>query len=74
MVMTKLFFWGGAEYISLFADQEPLFGGRTPIDIYRDFMAAFVKDLASFIGPVVFEAGSLLLLNISNRLLAAFNF
>lgn len=43
------------EYISLGADDLPLFGGRTPIDIYADFMAAFRKAFASYIPNVVNE-------------------
>ncbi|GAM22352.1 hypothetical protein SAMD00019534_055270 [Acytostelium subglobosum LB1] len=31
------------EYLSCGIDQEPLFGGRTPVDIYADFMASFLQ-------------------------------
>jgi beta-amylase len=29
------------EYISLGVDDAPVFGGRTPLDMYRDFMRSF---------------------------------
>ncbi|EFA86518.1 predicted protein [Heterostelium album PN500] len=34
------------EYLSCGIDLEPLFGGRTPVDIYADFMASFKQTFA----------------------------
>ena len=43
------------EYISLGADDLPLFGGRTPIEIYAGFMSAFRSAFASYIPHVINE-------------------
>lgn len=43
------------EYISLGADGLPIFGGRTPVDIYADFMSSFQKTFAKYIPSVVNE-------------------
>ena len=43
------------EYLSLGADLEPLFGGRTPVDMYGDFIGAFAERFAAFIPEVVVE-------------------
>jgi len=37
------------EYVSLFVDEEPLFDGRTPLQIYSDFMNAYAQAMAPFI-------------------------
>lgn len=41
------------EYISLGADDLPLFGGRTPIQIYKDFMVSFKSKFSSYINAGV---------------------
>jgi beta-amylase len=38
------------EYISLFADNEALFAGRTPLSMYGDFMSAFATTFSSYLG------------------------
>ena len=43
------------EYISLGADHLPMFGGRTPIQIYKDFMVAFRGAFAKYLPSVVNE-------------------
>jgi len=43
------------EYLSLGCDQEPLFGGRTPIDMYRDFVDAFVSQFSNLLGTSITE-------------------
>lgn len=44
------------EYISLFADQVPVFpDGRTPVQVYKDFMAAFARAMGSRMGRTVVE-------------------
>lgn len=43
------------EYISLGADTKALFGGRTPVQIYSDFMTAFKNTFSSYIPSVVNE-------------------
>ncbi|KNA18041.1 hypothetical protein SOVF_074390 [Spinacia oleracea] len=42
------------EYLSLGVDNEPLFGGRTPIQIYSDFMKSFRENMSEF-----FKAGTI---------------
>merc|ERR1711934_442992 len=37
------------EYVSLFVDEEPLFDGRTPLQIYSDFMNAYAQAMVPFI-------------------------
>jgi len=41
------------EYINLGADHEALFGGRTPLDMYKDFMTAFKSALGKEIGNTI---------------------
>jgi len=41
------------EYINLGADHEALFGGRTPLQMYKDFMSAFASELGSEIGSTI---------------------
>jgi beta-amylase len=42
-----------SEYISLGADDERIFEGRTPIEIYRDFMEAFKDTFLSLIPNII---------------------
>lgn len=37
------------EYVSLFVDEESLFDGRTPLQIYSDYMTAYASAMSSFI-------------------------
>jgi len=41
------------EYINLGADHEALFDGRTPLDMYKDFMTAFSSALGNEIGDTI---------------------
>nr|BAN41649.1 beta-amylase precursor, putative [Entamoeba invadens] len=41
--------WVNTEYISFGADSEAVFEGRTPLQIYKDFMASFKSNFQSFI-------------------------
>lgn len=41
------------ECISLGCDQEPLFDGRTPLDIYRDFIEAFAEGFQDLFGELL---------------------
>lgn len=41
------------EYISLFVDEEPLFGGRTPVQIYQQFVQSFATQYSSYLGSVI---------------------
>lgn len=41
------------ECLSLGCDEEALFAGRTPIDIYRDFMAAFADTFRPMLGELM---------------------
>jgi len=41
------------EYLSLGVDNQRLFGGRTPIEIYSDFMASFLANFASLMPNVI---------------------
>jgi len=41
------------EYINLGADHEAIFGGRTPLDMYKDFMTAFQSALKDEIGDTI---------------------
>lgn len=43
------------EYITLFADQQTIFAGRTPVQIYGDFMQAFAQEFSSLLGNTVTE-------------------
>ena len=43
------------EYLSLGCDEEPIFHGRTPVDIYRDFVDAFANEFQSMFGDVITE-------------------
>eukprot|EP01106_Pelomyxa_sp_JSP_P015975 TRINITY_DN571_c0_g2_i1.p1 TRINITY_DN571_c0_g2~~TRINITY_DN571_c0_g2_i1.p1 ORF type:complete len:465 (-),score=122.70 TRINITY_DN571_c0_g2_i1:152-1504(-) len=38
------------EYLSLGVDNQAIFGGRTPIVIYKDFMASFRSTFAAYLG------------------------
>jgi len=42
------------EYISLFADDVPI-KGRTPVDMYRDWLAAFAADFSDDLGSTIVE-------------------
>jgi beta-amylase len=47
---------GGArsdEYLSFGVDELPLFAGRTPLEMYRDFMDAFRDEFAPYLGSVI---------------------
>ncbi|CAL9080430.1 unnamed protein product [Musa textilis] len=37
------------EYLSLGVDNEPLFGGRTAVELYSDFMKSFRENMADFL-------------------------
>ena len=41
------------EYITLGADNQALFGGRTPLDMYADFMNAFAAAMNNELGSVI---------------------
>lgn len=43
------------EYLSLGCDEEPLFYGRAPVDMYRDFVDAFANEFESMLGNVITE-------------------
>lgn len=43
------------EYLSLGVDHEPLFGGRTPVQIYRDFMQSFHDTFKEYMGSIINE-------------------
>ncbi|KYQ89107.1 hypothetical protein DLAC_10339 [Tieghemostelium lacteum] len=43
------------EYLSLGVDDQPLFGGRTPIEIYSDYMASFYENFKDLIPSVIQE-------------------
>ncbi|KAF2073608.1 hypothetical protein CYY_005065 [Polysphondylium violaceum] len=43
------------EYLSLGIDEQPLFNGRTPIDIYSDFMTSFKENFAQYIPSLITE-------------------
>jgi len=43
------------EYLSLGVDKEPLFGNRTPLDIYRDWLTALRNSIEPFIPYTVNE-------------------
>jgi beta-amylase len=49
--------YGGidTEYISLGADNEAIFGGRSPLQIYHDFFVAFNKAFSSYMPHVINE-------------------
>mmetsp|Transcript_160610 Transcript_160610/g.510916 ORF Transcript_160610/g.510916 Transcript_160610/m.510916 type:complete len:554 (+) Transcript_160610:99-1760(+) len=42
------------EYISLFADEVPV-GGRTPVQMYQDWMAAFASEFSHDLGGLISE-------------------
>lgn len=46
------------ECLSLGCDEQPLFAGRTPIDIYRDFMTAFSDTFQHMFGEFLLGAGA----------------
>lgn len=46
------------EYLSLGCDEERVFWGRTPVEMYRDFVDAFVSNFSSLIGGSVCVHGS----------------
>ena len=39
------------EYLSFAVDELPLFHGRSPVEMYTDFMAAFRSEFESYLGP-----------------------
>lgn len=41
------------EYISLFADNMSIIQGRTPVQVYKDFMAAFSNSMGDLLGSVI---------------------
>ncbi|GAB1221548.1 hypothetical protein ENUP19_0082G0079 [Entamoeba nuttalli] len=41
--------WTNNEYISFAADEEPVFEGRTPLQMYKDFMTSFKQNFQSYI-------------------------
>ena len=41
------------EYISLFADNEILFNGRSPVQMYGDFMSNFASTFSSYPGKCI---------------------
>lgn len=43
------------EYWSLFADQEKVAAGRSPVEVYRDYMQAFNDALQGYMGSTVVE-------------------
>jgi len=44
------------EYLSLGVDTEPLFQGRSPLDVYEDFMTSFRMTFQSYIPAIIVEA------------------
>eukprot|EP00727_Mastigamoeba_balamuthi_P006794 m51a1_g2735 putative beta-amylase (445) ;mRNA; f:898551-900192 len=43
------------EYVSLSADHRALFGGRTAIDLYHDYMASFAEHFKDLLGSTIDE-------------------
>ena len=43
------------EYVSLFADSARCLRGRTPIECYRDFIAAFTSSMGDMMGNVIVD-------------------
>lgn len=43
------------EYLSLGVDEEPLFGGRTPVQMYADYMRNFSATFDQFLGSTITE-------------------
>jgi len=43
------------EYISLGSDDQSLFSGRTPIQMYRDFMSNFKSAFSAYMGSTIIE-------------------
>jgi beta-amylase len=43
------------EYLNLGVDNLPLFNGRNPVQIYKDFFQSFLKNFAQFIPQVISE-------------------
>lgn len=43
------------EYISIFADEQPVLGGRTPLQCYTDFMVAFRDTFTDELGCLIEE-------------------
>ena len=41
------------EYLSLGVDDVPLFNGRTPIQVYADFMSVFANTFKSYLGKQI---------------------
>ena len=41
------------EYISLGADHEKLFGGKTPLDLYREYMQTFANEFSAYLGNTI---------------------
>ncbi|XP_077243451.1 beta-amylase-like [Tasmannia lanceolata] len=39
------------EYLTIGVDNKPLFGGRTPVEIYSDYMKSFRENFAEFLDP-----------------------
>lgn len=52
------------EYISLGCDQLPVLRGRTPIQVYTDYMRSFREKFKNYLGDVIVV--SLLILLIQN--------
>ena len=44
---------GWAWSVSLFADEEQLFSGRTPIQMYQDYMQAFADAMGPLLGSTI---------------------
>ncbi|PRQ18490.1 putative beta-amylase [Rosa chinensis] len=42
-----------SEYISLGCDSSPVFGGRTPIPVYTDYMQSFQDRFRDYLGDVI---------------------
>eukprot|EP01125_Pyxidicula_operculata_P021785 TRINITY_DN8637_c0_g1_i1.p1 TRINITY_DN8637_c0_g1~~TRINITY_DN8637_c0_g1_i1.p1 ORF type:complete len:445 (-),score=89.28 TRINITY_DN8637_c0_g1_i1:135-1469(-) len=43
------------EYLSLGVDTQPIFSGRTPVQIYTDYVQSFVQNFGSYIGNTIVE-------------------
>jgi beta-amylase len=43
------------EYISLFADHEPVFDGRTPAQVYSDYIMSFASTFEKHLGSTILE-------------------
>ena len=43
------------EYLSFAVDELPIFGGRTPLQLYADFMAAFAREVVAPYASVISE-------------------